>query len=115
MALKRISKQRQADLWYEENRGRIVWDKTSRDMFRETSHWKRFINGLKEKNRRCEFCSCNSSKINIHHLYPDSYDDLRKELFVKLDYRCHTMIHALSRRKDRSSVPEYFLRFLERR
>ena len=115
MASKRVSKQKRADLWYEQNKDNdINWkSKFFRDLFRSTTYWKRFVNSVKSK--RCEFCSCNSSRINIHHIYPDAYDKLQRRFFACLCYRCHTLIHQLSRRKDWSLIPEYFHRFLERK
>jgi hypothetical protein len=100
------------DAWYETVKGTaIIWTKENKDKFRMTSHWKRFAN---HKKHVCEFCTCKSKNTQLHHLDPKNYDNLDRKEFKELCYSCHTKVQQLSRRKDRSSVPEYFLPFLEK-
>ncbi len=49
----------------------------------------------------------------IGYYYYNDYDNLDPSKFKVLDFACHTKISQLSRRRDRSKVPEYFLPFLE--
>lgn len=107
----RRTKQQVVDQWYEDNKGSIVWTKETRDNFRLTTTWKKFVKRFKKQV--CEFCSCKTTTATYHHLYPESYDTLRPELFKSLCWSCHTKVSQLSRRKDRSGVPEYFVPFLE--
>jgi hypothetical protein len=111
---KAFSKQQIVNSWYQENKDNIDWSiKTNRDRFRETTIWKNFVKRVRKNI--CEFCSCTTSHSTLHHIYPDKYDLLEKELFASLCYSCHTKISILSRRKNRETVPEYFLPFLEER
>jgi hypothetical protein len=115
MAQRKLTKQQIADQWYESLKASgeaIIWDKHLRDRFRETTAWKRFVKRI--KRHVCEFCTCKSKGTTIHHLYPMAYDDLRPELFAELCWSDHTKISQLSRRKDKSTIPEYFMRFIER-
>jgi hypothetical protein len=110
---KRLNKTQQADIWYETIKDQpIIWDKKTKDHFRETSIWKKFVKRVKKN--KCEFCSCTTSNSTLHHIYPFDYDNLDPKRFASLCWSCHTKVSQLSRRKDRSSVPEYFLPFLEK-
>ena len=107
----RLNKTQRADEWYNANEGNIVWTTENRALFRETSKWKQFVKRVKK--HECEFCTCKSKILTVHHLFPANYDDLSPEKFKCLCFSCHTKISQLSRRKNRDTVPEYFLPFLE--
>ena len=107
----RVTKQALIDMWYEEHRGKITWTKDTRDNFRLTTTWKKFVKRFKKGV--CDFCTCKTSTATYHHHYPDAYDLLDPKLFSTLCWSCHTKISQLSRRKNRDTVPGYFLPFLE--
>lgn len=109
----KLSKQDLADQWYDNNYGnQIDWSsKENRARFRETRYWKNF--SKRSKHHTCEFCTCQSKNTQMHHTDPKNYDDLTRSKFKELCYSCHTKIQQLSRRKNRGTVPDYFLPFLE--
>lgn len=113
---KKATKRQLADEWYaaaKEN-GTIIWDKHSRDMFRETTAWNRFADGMRKRaHGSCDFCTLKARALTVHHLYPDDYDNLNPKNFKVVDWACHKKFGLLSRKKDRSQIPEYWLPFLE--
>jgi hypothetical protein len=110
---KKLSKQQQADIWYDSIKGTpIIWGKKEKDFFRETSYWKKFVKRIKKN--KCDFCTCNTTHSTLHHIYPKNYDELVPENFASLCWSCHTKISQLSRRNDKGSIPEYFLPFIEK-
>jgi hypothetical protein len=107
------SKKQLCEEWYEINKETIDWStKEARDKFRQTGKWTSFAKRLKNTNKECECCTLKSKNLSVHHRDPKHYDDLTEEKFAVLCYRCHSIVEALSKKNDKSHIPEWWKQFL---
>lgn len=73
------------------------WTPIRKAEFRNSDKWKNFTYNIKAEstnsngNIRCEDCGREfyPSKIEIHHLYPNEYDNLDRKKFKLLCHECH--------------------------
>lgn len=69
-----------------------------RAAFRATPIWqvfRRYI--LASRHMTCEFCGMKykqASKLNVHHMYDEHYDNLDQRRFMLVCETCHEYIHA---------------------
>jgi hypothetical protein len=114
--LKKLNRTEAANLWYEENKDKIDWNaKESQDRFRLTEQWILFSKELRNKHKECQCCSLKSKNLAVHHLDPKNYSNLDESRFAVLCHRCHSISEALSKRKDRAGIPEWWKQFLTKK
>jgi hypothetical protein len=107
------TKKQLAEEWYEENKDSIDWNtKEARDKFRLTDQWVSFSRRLRNLHKDCQCCSLKSKSLSVHHLDPKNYSNLDESKFAVLCHRCHSISEALSKRKDRAGIPEWWKQFL---
>jgi 5-methylcytosine-specific restriction endonuclease McrA len=84
--------------------------------FRKSETWKTFSEYLRNKRgNKCEFCGSKSKRLGVHHLIPGDYNNVSNENdFKVLCFSCHKLIENIGRRKDKNTIPCYFLDFIAR-
>jgi hypothetical protein len=109
----RKTKKQQMDEWYETNKDHIDWStKEARDKFRCTTKWTTFSKQMRNKHKECQCCTLKSKNLNVHHLTPKKYDILEEERFAVVCHNCHRTIESLSKKLDRSRIPDWWKQFL---
>jgi hypothetical protein len=107
------TKKQISEEWYETNKENIDWNtKEARDKFRMTGMWTSFSKRLRNTHKECECCSLKSKNLNVHHKTPKEYDILEEERFAVLCHSCHRTVESLSRRTDKSHIPDWWKQFL---
>jgi DNA-directed RNA polymerase subunit RPC12/RpoP len=88
--------------------------KNKKKEFRNSEAWKTFSKNLRNKRgNKCEFCGSKSKNLGVHHKNPDCYENISNENdFKVLCFSCHKLIENIGKRKDKSSIPYYFLDFI---
>ena len=67
--------------------------------FRTLKVWKDFRKKMIEASgKKCQCCGVKNGKLQIHHKYPNHYDDLTPEKFVVICSSCHRTIEQLYKR-----------------
>lgn len=79
--------------------------------FRKTKVWKDFrLLLLKERGFRCECCGIQRLKgLNIHHIFPEDYDNLDPTKYAVLCSSCHEEVSRLERIKHYENYNEEWL------
>jgi len=109
MSGKKMTRRQQFDTWLENHRGSIDWSKgENRKNYRGTSEWQNFVKGVKGKV--CEVTGLRG-KLTLHHLDEAHYCDLDPKKFVTVLWSVHKIIHQIDRKRDKSGVPEFWLKF----
>jgi len=84
------------------------------DKFRQTKRWKDFRKEQLSKRKLCEVCGLPVNKrANLHHRYPEEYENLKPGFFVVCHSYCHDYFHYLAQWKDRSRIDERLLSLLD--
>jgi hypothetical protein len=88
-----------------------------KDMFRKSKEWRWFCKTLIEKRGGvCERCGGKGedcSGLQVHHIHPEDYTNLKEENFVVICGRCHLLIERFSRTEEsRKMCPKSDRRFL---
>jgi hypothetical protein len=109
----RKTKRQLLNEWYEINKNTIDWNiKEARDKFRQTDKWISFSKHLRNIHKECECCTLKSKNLNVHHLFPKEYDNLQEDKFVVVCHSCHKTIESLSKKIDKSHIPDWWKQFL---
>jgi len=71
----------------------------SHSRFRTTVAWKKFrMVFVPLHNSRCDCCGVHKKGLQIHHLFPDDYENLDPARFALLCSDCHSMVEKLAKR-----------------
>jgi 5-methylcytosine-specific restriction endonuclease McrA len=84
--------------------------------YRKTKEWKAFrLSILKERNYKCECCGVSKkSGLQIHHIFPEEYDNLEPERFAVLCSSCHKEVSRMERLKHYENYDQQWLSFYGR-
>jgi hypothetical protein len=101
-----------AEKWYQEHKGSIDWSITeNRENFRKTEVWAKFSRKLRDTRGCCEICG-SRGRLTTHHTDQVNYDFLDPSKFFVLCLHDHRKVDSFSTRKDLSTVPKLYQKFL---
>lgn len=85
------------------------WTSQEKNAFRRTVAWIKFrMSLLKVRKARCELCGSikkSAKALDLHHVFPDEYDNLDPNKFKFLCTTCHEFIEFIAVRIAAGGVP----------